>query len=162
MADDLPLTMIRPDLEGLPEFALPAPYSFRWYAAGDGEAWAAIQAPSYEPGAITPELFREQYGGDDRALAQRLCFLLDLGGTPIGSATAWTYDGYGNPSDGRIHWVALLPAYQGLGLSKPLLSVVCRRLRELGHLRAYLTTSRSRPIAIALYHKFGFVEAGEP
>ncbi len=161
MADDLALTMVRPDLEDLPEFAVPAPYSLRWYLPGDEGAWLAIQAPFYAPGTITPQLFGEQYHGDDAALRQRLCFLLDRAGTPIGCGTAWSYDGYSDPSYGRVHWLALLPAYQGRGLGKPLLSTVCRRLRELGHTRAYLTTSRSRPIAVALYRRFGFVEAGE-
>jgi GNAT superfamily N-acetyltransferase len=159
MPDEQPLTMIRPDLEYLPEFTLPAPYAFRWYLPGDEAAWIDIQAPSYEPGAITPKLFREQYRGDEAALAERQMFLLNGDGSPIGCATAWTYDGFGDPSYGRIHWVALLPAYQGRGLSKPLLSLACRRLRELSHARAYLTTAWSRPIAIALYRKFGFLES---
>jgi GNAT superfamily N-acetyltransferase len=109
-------------------------------------------------GSITPKLFRSQYRGDEEALAKRQLFLLNSDGTPIGCATAWTYDGFRDPSYGRIHWVALLPAYQGAGLSKPLLSLACRRLRELGHTRAYLTTSWTRPVAIALYRQFGFVE----
>jgi GNAT superfamily N-acetyltransferase len=52
--------------------------------------------------------------------------------------------------------VAIRPEHQGQGLAKPLLSRVCRRLHELGHSRAYLTTSTSRVPAICLYHAFGF------
>ena len=42
------------------------------------------------------------------------------------------------------------------GLAKPLMTVVCNRLRELGHQRAYLTTATIRIPAIRLYLKFGF------
>jgi GNAT superfamily N-acetyltransferase len=52
--------------------------------------------------------------------------------------------------------VAILPDYQGRGLSKPLLSQALRRLWELGHTRAYLTTSAERMVALRLYERFGF------
>ncbi len=55
----------------------------------------------------------------------------------------------------RIHWVAIAPAYQGRGLAKPLVAAACLRLRALGHVWAYLTTSTSRLPAVSLYTKFG-------
>jgi ribosomal protein S18 acetylase RimI-like enzyme len=57
---------------------------------------------------------------------------------------------------GRVHWVAILPAFQGRGLAKPLLTAVCLRLRELGHTSAYLSTSAARIPALNLYRQFGF------
>jgi GNAT superfamily N-acetyltransferase len=45
---------------------------------------------------------------------------------------------------------------QGKGLANPLMSIICHRLRELGHSRFYLTTSTARIPAINLYLKFGF------
>ncbi len=62
-----------------------------------------------------------------------------------------------DPAAGRVHWVALLPEVQGRGLARPLMTTVCRRLRALGHRRAYLTTAMNRPAAVGLYLKFGFV-----
>jgi GNAT superfamily N-acetyltransferase len=58
---------------------------------------------------------------------------------------------------GRVHWVAIVPEWQRHGLAKPLLTVVCQRLQELGHERAYLTTAPERIPAINLYLSFGFV-----
>ena len=57
---------------------------------------------------------------------------------------------------GRVHWMAILPEFQGRGLGKALLAAICRRLRELGHERAYLHTSAARLAAIQLYLQFGF------
>jgi hypothetical protein len=37
------------------------------------------------------------------------------------------------------------------------MTIVCRRLYELGHARACLTTSTGRVRAVNLYRKFGFV-----
>ena len=52
--------------------------------------------------------------------------------------------------------MAILPEFQGRGLGKALLATICRRLRELGHERAYLHTSAARMAAIQLYLQFGF------
>jgi GNAT superfamily N-acetyltransferase len=49
-----------------------------------------------------------------------------------------------------------VPSYQGRGLSKPLLSIVCERMRDLGHDKAMLSTSTARPVAVNLYLHFGF------
>jgi GNAT superfamily N-acetyltransferase len=152
------LTMVREDLDNLPSHPLPAPFSIRWYEPGDEVHWVALQAPFYQPGEITVDLFREEFGSNADALSARHSFLLDPTGQPIGTAAAWTYDGFRGPEYGRIHWVAIARDYQGRGLSKPLLSAVCRRLLDLGHTKAYLTTSTHRPVAVALYRRFGFVE----
>ena len=53
--------------------------------------------------------------------------------------------------------MAIIPSMQGRGLAKPLLTVVCNRLRDLHHQRAYLITGTARIPAIKLYLKFGFV-----
>jgi len=94
---------------------------------------------------------------DPDELAKRQ-FYLCRGEKVIGTATAWLGRDYKDGSYGRVHWVAIRPAYQGQGLSRPLMSEVLRALKRLGHERAYLTTSRRRPIAIRLYKSFGFVE----
>ena len=58
---------------------------------------------------------------------------------------------------GRIHWVAIVPEFQGRGLAKPLLTAVMNRMVELGHQRARLATATQRLPAINLYLKFGFL-----
>lgn len=155
--ENLDLYMIRATLANLPEFSLPASYTIRWYQPGDEVHWLRIHLEADEYNHITPALFEREFGTDPILLAARQAYLCDRQGKPIGTASAWFKDNYKGQSYGRVHWVAILPAMQGRGLAKPLMSAVCRRLRELGHERAYLDTSAARLPAINLYLKFGFV-----
>ena len=120
-------------------------------------------------------MFEEQFGAGREELGRRQFYLVDTGGPAIGTGTAWFKDDFGreirpltalSPSEaeresnwkryGRVHWLAIVPEYQGRGLGKALLSAVCGRLKELGHERAYLTMESVRVNAIGLYLGFGF------
>ena len=98
-----------------------------------------------------------EFGTDVAQLGQRQCFLLDAQQVPIATATAWFEDDFDGVPYGRVHWVAMVPRYQGRGLSKPLMSIVLTRMAELGHERVFLRTSTARLPAIQLYQQFGFV-----
>src|SRR6266436_1061974 len=151
------LLMIREDLENMAEFPVPAGFTLRWHQPGDEAFWLTIHEVADHYNRITPELFAHQFGNDPFLLGQRQCFLFDSSGHAIGTASAWFDDNFDGGRIGRVHWVALLPQCQGRKLSKPLMTAVCRRLRELGHDRAYLTTKAARKPAIQLYLRFGFV-----
>src|SRR5438309_1776444 len=155
--ENIPLSLFRADLEDILEFELPANYTIRWYRPGDELHWLNIHKEADQYNAITPELFTQQFGSDPGVLEQRQCYLVNECHAPIGTASAWFDDQFEGGPIGRVHWLALLPAYQGHGLSKPLMTAVCRRLRELGHTSAYLSTSSSRSSAIRLYLKFRFL-----
>jgi len=153
---NLPLKMTRASLDNVPEFTLPEGLSIRWYQPGDGATWLRIHQAADRYNEITPDLFPRQFGTDERLLCERQCYLLDSHGNAIGTGTAWFNDNFEGAKFGRVHWMAIAPDYQGRGLAKPLLTVICRRLRELGHDRAYLSTSTVRIPAINLYLRFGF------
>jgi len=72
----------------------------------------------------------------------------------IGTTTAWdgTYEG---EERGRIHWVGIVPNFQGRGLSKPLLSAAMQRLK-VDFSSAYITTETTSFRGINLYLEFGF------
>jgi len=91
-----------------------------------------------------------------RDLRQRQCYLLAPTGAVIGTGTAWFNNNFEGARWGRVHWLAIMPAFQGRGLAKPLMTSICRRLRELGHEHVYLSTSTALHAAIGLYLKFGF------
>ena len=74
----------------------------------------------------------------------------------IGTATAWLDDIYGAPGTGRLHWVAIVPEYQGRNLAIPLTYFTLSLFPALGCSRAYLLTNAVRIPAISLYLKLGF------
>ena len=153
---DVGTDMVRPDLEGLPDFELPRSYSIRAWRPGDMETWTRLQRAAEKQIEITDGLFREQFGGDDAAIAARQLFLCDAGGRAVGTGTAWFDEERFGERWGQVHWMAVVPGQQGRGLGRTLLAAVCRRLREAGHRRAFLITSTGRLPAIRLYLRFGF------
>jgi len=155
--DCIHIAMIRGNLEGIPQFALPPPYAVRWYRPGDEATWMRIQAASDSYGSFPPGKFEQEFGRDERALRERQCYLCDAAGNAFGTTTAWFNDDYRGQPHGRVHWVAIVPEMQGRGLARPMMTLVLNRLRELGHRRAYLTTATVRTAALNLYLKFGFV-----
>lgn len=168
--------MTRSSLDNIPEFAPPPGFQVRWYQPGDEAHWLRIHLVADPLNRITPELFEQQFAvrtvracrpalSDEspnglksalRDLCERQCYLLAPTGEVIGTGTAWFSDHFEGGRWGRVHWMAILPEFQGRGLGKALLSVICRRLRQLQHERAFLTTSTARLPAIKLYRKFGF------
>lgn len=148
--------MIRENLDDIPDCSLPDGYSIRWYGPGDENTWLEIQSLADRYNEVTLSLFEKEFGTDTKVLSERQCFLCDSHHNAIGTASAW-YGSYQRECCGRIHWVAIVPQFQGRGLSKPLLAQTCDRLRSLGHSKTYLTTQTCRLPAINLYAKFGFV-----
>jgi len=152
---NVPVSMIRDDLNDIPQYDLPVDYSFEWYLKGYEKYWTVIQKATDKFNDITDKLFYDEFGDNSRLLFQRQCYVFYKNQT-VGTATAWFNNNYKGMPFGRLHWVAIEPTHQGLGISKPLLTTVCEKMRRLGHKRVYLTTSSIRIPAINLYLKFGF------
>lgn len=138
-----------------PPAPLPEGCSFRLFAPGMEEDWSRIQ---YKAGAF-PDLqavagrFQREFGGRPELLPDRMLFVCDSGGVPVGTATLWPGDDLGRPME-RIHWVAVEPACQGRGLCKALLA---RLLETCPDASFYLTTQTISYRAIHIYRQFGFV-----
>lgn len=156
-----PMTEVAMELPAeipIPEFALPAGYNVRRYAAGaDRAAWVRIVGAAERYHAVIDErLHRSQFGDDEALIAQRQLFLVSPDGRDIGTATAWFGGDRRGPEWGRFHWLAIVPECQGRGLAKPLIAITLKRLRELGHANIWLTTEMVRENAIRIYLQFGF------
>ena len=150
------VSMIRRNLDGIPQHALLPGFSIRWYQAGDRETWVRIQALAERHVATTAQVYDKEFGRNEHELARRQAFLFDADGREIGTATAWFNENYHSQRFGRVHWVAIVPEDQGKGLAKPLLTMVCNRLIEIGHERVYLVTGTARLPAINRYLSYGF------
>jgi ribosomal protein S18 acetylase RimI-like enzyme len=153
---DVDVWMVHHDLAHAPRVVLPAGYRLRCYRAGDVRTWVRIQRAA-EPFLVpTAATFARALPGDTAHLAARVLFLVDGAGADIGTITAWDGHSAGR-AFGQIHWVAIVPAAQGRGLAKPLLSAACEVLRARGYRAAWLETNTRRLPALNLYLRFGFV-----
>ena len=155
--ENLPISMLQANLDHTPQFPLPTPFSLRGYQPGDEANWVNIHLKADKYSDISNQLFFKEFGEDSALLAERQFYLCHETGAAIGTASAWFNPNYNEQAFGKVHWVALDPAYQGQGLAKPLLTAVCNRLRALGHQQTYLHTSTARIPAINLYLNFGFI-----
>lgn len=154
---NIAVSMIRENLDNIPYYPLPEPYSMHWYRPGDESAWLRIERLAERHFCIADDLFEREFGNKRDLLSERQCFICNSEGQEIGTATAWFANNYNGKVYGLVHWVAIIPEEQGKGLGKPLMSIICNRLKELGYERALLNTSTLRIPAINLYLRFGFV-----
>ncbi len=151
-----PVHMLYPEMGPMPAYPLPLGYGQRFYQTGDEAHWTAIQRAAETFFTIADTLFRREFGYDEDVLAQRMIFITDPIGTPIATITAWWQPNWRESGPwGQIHWVAVHPAHQRLGISKAMLSWASAQLAtEFG--RAFLDTSTGRVWAIKAYLDFGF------
>ena len=157
--ENIHVLMRRP--AGLPR-PEPAPlresHSIRLYQPGDREHWAAIETSVLE---FTNETAAAAYhdtefGSAPLELLRRQLFAVNACGVPVGTASAW----WMNAPVGYlpcVHWVAVKPEAQGLGLGRALVAEVIRLLIELeGDVDLYLTSQTRSHKALRIYRAFGF------
>jgi GNAT superfamily N-acetyltransferase len=154
---NLDVWMINRQLVGAPQLALPAGHAMRFYRPGDVDTWLRVQQAADPFIVPTADMFARSMPGDDAYLATRVMFLVDPSGADIGTISAWDNSDLLGHTIGQIHWVAIVPAAQGRGLAKPMLSAACQALRGHGHSAACLETNTRRVPALNLYLQFGFV-----
>ncbi|MFJ6411827.1 GNAT family N-acetyltransferase [Terribacillus saccharophilus] len=152
------LSMVREDLLDIPQYPLPDGFRLRFFEKGDEHHWACVEASvdEFENKESALEHFHKEFGPFIDEMTNRCVFIENEHGEVIGTTTAW----YGNLKDdgeivGRIHWVGIVPAYQGKKLSKPLLSAAMNILANY-HSKAYLTSQTTSYQAINMYLNYGF------
>ena len=152
------ISMLRPDMERVPRHPLPEGFTMRTYRQGDKATWVRIWREA-EPFIkdISPATFDREFGHDLPAMPKRCYFLVAPDGRDAGTASAWYDRRYAGKRWGVLHWVAVVPDFQGMGLAKPMVAFAMDRLRSLGHRRALLRTQTPRLGAIKVYLDFGFL-----
>ena len=162
--DNRTLILVRPNLDDIPKPMFPQGFNVRGYRKGDERTWTRIWRDAEPFDTIKDSTFRDSLGHDEATLSERVSFVVDENaGETIGTVTAWTEP---TPSEshaglegwGRVHWIAVVPEYQGRGVGKALFSYCLQALKAFGHRETFLVTSAGRTGAVALYKKYDFVE----
>ncbi len=154
--DVFEVMMVRNELGNLPVYSLPFVFQIKAFMEGDQDTWVKIHQITEDYHSINHELYYREFGTDLQKLSDRQFFVCDQKGRAVGTATAWEDNEIIGQGFGRIHWVAVLPEFQGRGLAKALTSEVCQRFQKLGYNKALVTTENFRLNAIHIYRKFGF------
>ncbi|MEN6356500.1 MAG: GNAT family N-acetyltransferase [Armatimonadota bacterium] len=157
----IPVSMTRGNLDNIPEYPLPAGYKFRFFKRGEELVWAQMQVDvgAFESIEKAMERYNSEFAPHIDEFEKRCIFLVEEStGRVIGTTTAW-YHPDRDDDRGRIHWVAIIPGFQGRKLAKPLLAEAMRVLRAYHHERVHLWSMTSAAKAIRMYLDFGFVPA---
>jgi GNAT superfamily N-acetyltransferase len=157
--EPISVSMVRESFDGLPEYDLPSGYHFRTFKRGEGRIWAEVQTRAGNFPEIEKALedFDKEFRDRQDEFEQRCLFLVDdQSGEVIGATVAWLDPDFQGRDHGRIHWVAIVPEFQGRKLAKPMLCEAMRMLRKW-HPRVCLGTHTSCRKAISMYLDFGFV-----
>ena len=147
-----PLTDIR-------EIPLPEGYAFRNYVPGDREVWIGIElsAREFRTREEGLDAWNRYFAAEEESLRERMFFVTDRHGQCVATASAYFDIEKGDDGHtGWLHWVAVRRASQGLGLSKPLVTRVLARMRELGYEKAVVPTQTTTWLACKLYMDLGF------
>lgn len=147
--------------KGAPIFRhrLPNGYKFALFSLGDEAEWARIEASVLE---FDDELEALMYFQDQRLpylneLERRCLFVAGPDGSKIATATAWwNYTGFRR--DPWLHWVAVKPKHQGMGIGKAIVGETLSLMREIeGDRDYYLHTQTWSHRAVGIYEKAGFM-----
>lgn len=151
------LTMINENLQGTPLIALPQGYYFRFFQTAETRIWTNIltKAGEFPTEDAAAERFINEFSFEQMALKDRLLFITNEDGTPIGTAMGWYNLEFKDGNYGRLHWVSIIPEFQGKGLARPLVTKALQIMEEK-HQKAYLTTRPRSFKGIKLYLDYGF------
>ena len=137
-------------------FATPEGYTIRPYRDGDEVHWAAIETSVGEFSSVEKamERWNNEYLPQIEMVRRRCLFAIGPDGQYLGTCTAWEV--FEPEVKFMIHWVAVKPEAQGLGLGGALVSRAMELFAQAGTFPVALHTQTWSHKAIRLYHKLGF------
>ena len=150
---------------GLPLVASPLPegYSFVFYKEGDEASWARIEASvlEFESDFSAIMHFKQNFVPHENELRKRCLFIENGSGEKIATTTAW-WRYIGDERRAWMHWVAVMPEYQGQGLGKAIVSKATELMAELeGNVDFYLGTQTWSYKAVGIYKQHGFLPTAD-
>ena len=138
--------------------ALPEGYTARLFRPGDEAGWASVETSVGEFDNTEEGLryFHREFTPHLAEVQRRLTLICDPSGCPVATATAW-WSAVQQNRFGMIHWVAVTPHCQGMGLGRAVTIQAMNRLAELepGQVQLLHTQTWSH-IAIRMYQTLGF------
>lgn len=149
--------MDRPDLDGLPEVAVPQGYELLTDPGGIVREWTELLSHAFGPGAhFEPEQWQDRFIAQPQYNPKGAFFVRHLAtGELCATAFCWL-DDPGEREIGRVHWVGVHEAHRGVGLGRLVTVAVLHHMRERGLQRAMLETQAFRLPAIRLYLSLRF------
>lgn len=151
------ISMVRPQLQGVPRQPLPEGYVLRTSEYGDEPQLAGLLSAAFEDVWDVSRVAASL----TRAPEVRAVYGVFRHQQLVATASSQHLPER-DPEAGFVHWVATHPDYRALGLSAALLAHVLGDFSARGYLRARLDTQPERLQALRLYLKFGFVPEYEP
>ncbi len=130
-------------------------FKIRNYQSGDEKHWSQIECAIGDFGseAEAEEYFTQHYKVSE--LYGRGFFAEDNNGNAVGTCIAW-YDKKGESIVSSLHWLAVLPEYQGMGIGRALVLSVMNYYKNNNLLPVYLHTQPWSYKAVKLYQSVGF------
>lgn len=147
------LVMRNNNLTNLPELDLPSEISICSYKDGFEKGWSEIIAKSFGDNQYI-NAFNRLMKSDIYFKPERVLFLKDSNRL-IATASAWFKPKYGAET-GCLHYVGVLPDYQGKHLGYQITLAAMRNLVEDGFKAVTLETDDYRISALKIYLRLGF------
>ncbi len=153
------LLMVIDDLNSVPKFDLIEGYHVEfWGNDKDTDEWVDIHISTGEFNSLEKgkQYFNDFYQHFLNELVKRCFFIVeDYTNIKVATATLSPSEEYGYNC--VIDWLAVRKEYQGRGLARPLISLVCSLAQNLGYDKVLLHTQTHTWIAAKLYLDMGFM-----
>ena len=145
---------------GTPVFFSPLPSGFRFvlFSDGDESDWARIETSvgEFDSEFEAHMYFSKKFKPYPDELCRRCLFIENSDGEKVATATAWWFH-VENERRSWLHWVAVDPEHQGLGLGKAIIARIIELMIELdGDADFFLHTQTWSHRAVKIYLMNGF------
>lgn len=146
------------DTKVYPKYELPIGYSFVNYSKGLEKDWVKLQFAVEQVDTLeeAEAIFAKEFAPNKEILNRNMIFVKSDAGEIVATSCIWNGRMFGDDRI-RIHWVAVAPEYQGLGISKAMVTKLFDIYNELGYEGyIHLTSQTWSYKALNVYIKFGF------